>query len=74
MTITIRPLQASDKSDWHQLWQDYLAFYDSAVTEDVYHTTFERLLSPQHPKQNAFIAFAESHMVGLVHYIYHPHN
>jgi len=51
MTITIRPLQASDKSDWHQLWQDYLAFYDSAVTEDVYDTTFERLLSLSTPNR-----------------------
>ena len=74
MAITIRPLQASDKPDWQYLWHDYLKFYDSAVTEDIYDITFERLLSPQRANLSAFLALIEYRAVGLVHYIYHPHN
>ena len=74
MAITIRPLRPSDKPDWQYLWHDYLKFYDSAVTEDIYDITFERLLSPQRANQSAFLALIENRAVGLVHYIYHPHN
>ena len=74
MAVIIRPLQASDKPDWHDLWHGYLTFYNSTVAEDVYDTTFARLLSVQHTNQHALLALMDNRAVGLVHYIYHPHN
>ena len=74
MPFTLRELQSYDKSAWRQLWCDYLAFYQTTVSDDVYDTTFDRLLSQNHPKQNAFLALEGSRAIGLVHYIYHPHN
>ena len=44
MTLTIRPLAAADESDWRRLWTAYLEFYESSVPEEVYRTTFARLL------------------------------
>ena len=43
--LQIRPLQAGDEAQWRRLWTLYLEFYESTVPEQVYRTTFERLLS-----------------------------
>ena len=40
----------------------------------MYRTTFERLCSSAIITQNAIIAELGGEMVGLVHYIFHPHN
>jgi len=73
-SITIRPILAADEADWRRLWTGYLEYYETSVPEEVYQTTFQRLLSDDHPDQNGFIALAGDQAVGLVHYIYHPHN
>jgi len=72
--ITIRPLTHDDYDQWHALWTGYLQFYETTVSQDVYHTTFDRLIDPAHTTQNALVADREGTLVGLVHYIYHPHN
>ena len=74
MSLDIRPLSADDFEVWQNLWREYLAFYETSVEEQVYDMTFARLLSDTHPNQNAFIAVLDGVAVGLVHYIYHPHN
>ncbi|MHA7852303.1 GNAT family N-acetyltransferase [Roseovarius sp.] len=74
MTITIRPLRPDDKSDWQRLWGAYLDFYETTLPDAVYDTTFARLLDPDRPAQNALLAVHDERAVGLVHYIYHPHN
>lgn len=74
MSVIIRPLRASDEPEWRRLWTAYLEFYESSVPEEVYQTTFSRLLSADHPDQNGFLAELDGKIVGLVHYIYHAHN
>ncbi|WP_272011262.1 GNAT family N-acetyltransferase [Roseovarius sp. ZX-A-9] len=73
-SIIIRLILAADEADWRRLWTGYLEYYETSVPEEVYQTTFQRLLSDDHPDQNGFIALAGDQAVGLVHYIYHPHN
>ena len=74
MSLDIRPIGPTDEADWRALWTVYLEFYDATVPEEVYATTFARLLSPEHPDQNGFLAVHEGRPAGLVHYIYHAHN
>ncbi|WP_294612452.1 GNAT family N-acetyltransferase [Roseovarius sp.] len=74
MTITIRPIQTGDKPRWTPLWRDYLAFYETTLPDTIYNTTFSRLCSSDYPDQNGFLALSDGNPVGLVHYIYHPHN
>ena len=73
-SITIRPLHSSDETEWRRLWTGYLDYYETSVPEEVYQTTFQRLVSTDHPNQNGLIALQGDRPVGLVHYIYHPHN
>ena len=74
MTLTIRPIAVDDESDWRRLWSAYLEFYESSVAEEVYRSTFARLLDPARPEQNGLLALRDGQAAGLVHYIFHPHN
>jgi ribosomal protein S18 acetylase RimI-like enzyme len=42
---TIRALQSKDKEQWRILWQEYLGFYQTQLSEDVTEHTLEKLLS-----------------------------
>ena len=74
MTLMIRPLEASDEAEWRRLWTGYLEFYETSVAEEVYATSFARMLSPEHPDQHGLIALRDGKPAGLVHYIFHRHN
>jgi GNAT superfamily N-acetyltransferase len=63
-----------DYEQWHRLWTGYLTFYETSVPDDVYTTTFARLIDPERKAQNALVAEQDGALIGLVHYIYHPHN
>lgn len=72
--ITIRPLERGDEAEWRRLWTAYLVYYESTVPEEVYKTTFARLIDPSRSTQCAAIAVKDGNPVGLVHWIVHPHN
>ena len=71
MSLTIRPLQQSDHADWRQLWTEYLVFYKTTVSEEVYATTWQRLFAPGEYEPKGFIAILDGKAVGLTHYMYH---
>ncbi|MEC7760467.1 MAG: GNAT family N-acetyltransferase [Pseudomonadota bacterium] len=71
--ISVRALTRADEPQWRRLWTEYLRFYESAVDEEVYLTTFERLLSGTEP-QHCYVAEHGGQPVGLVHFLYHRHN
>ena len=73
-SLKIRPLEQNDEAEWRRLWTAYLEFYESTASEDVYATTFERLIDPANTQQSGALALFESRPIGLVHWIYHPHN
>ena len=70
----LRALGESDFEDWKVMWGMYLDFYETQLPEDIYTTTFERLLAKDITSQNAIVAVLGDRMVGLVHFIFHPHN
>ena len=74
MPLKIRPLMAEDRTDWGQMWGDYLSFYETDVAPEIYDTTFARLIDSTNPVQNALFAELDGVAVGIVHYIYHAHN
>ena len=80
MTIStphLRPLSHGDRDEWQRLWNSYLAFYETTVSEEIYDTTFERLLGND-PYDPSGLVLAEGRqgdgpLVGLVHYLFHAH-
>ena len=69
----IRAVEAGDRAAWTQLWKAYLAFYETALPEEVYASTWSRLLDPSEPTWGA-LALQDGEAVGLVHWIYHRSN
>lgn len=73
MAIEIRPLTVADEPVWRDLWTGYLEFYESSVSEAVYQSTFQRLLTDGTYEPSALLAWDGDRAVGLVHYMYHRH-
>lgn len=71
--IVIRPLVASDEADWRRLWTEYLAFYNTKVAEEVYASTFARLLGSDPQDFNGLIATVDGRAMGITHYLFHRH-
>ncbi|WP_370320980.1 N-acetyltransferase family protein [Oricola sp.] len=74
--LTIRPVEAGDEAEWRRLWTAYLEFYESSVTEEVYRSSFDRMLAGNAGAPNEFrglIAIDRGRPVGLVHYLFHRH-
>lgn len=70
---TVRALRAEDETAWRELWTAYLAFYGSTVPEEVYTSTFARLLGDDPRDYTALVAELDGRLVGLVHYLFHRH-
>jgi GNAT superfamily N-acetyltransferase len=69
--VTVRPLRGEDHAEWRRLWTLYLEYYESSVPEEVYETTFERLLSGGEHEFHGLIAELDGKPVGLTHYVFH---
>ena len=72
--MDIRPLLPADYKQWRKLWVSYLDFYETSLNDEVIDKTFNRFIDEHYNRQNALVAEQSSGLVGLVHYIYHPHN
>lgn len=73
MPIEIRPLRSADEAVWRDLWTGYLDFYESSVGDEIYRSTFQRLLTDGAYEPSAFLAWDGPQAVGLVHYMFHRH-
>ena len=71
--LTIRPLTPDDEQEWHRLWTDYLTFYETSVPEEVYQSSFARLLGDDPHDYHGLLAVIDGRAVGLVHYLFHRH-
>ncbi|MFN3613120.1 MAG: GNAT family N-acetyltransferase [Rubrimonas sp.] len=71
-SIATRPLTAADEADWRRLWTAYLAFYETSRGEDVFASTFARLLDPAEPMRG-LVATRDGAVVGIANIILHRH-
>lgn len=71
MSLIVRPLHAADYEAWLPLWQGYLAFYESSVSDEQTALTWQRLLDPAF-NLHAFVAVSAGNAVGFTHYLFHP--
>lgn len=71
--LTVRALRAEDGLVWKELWKDYLSFYKTSVPDEIFTSTFDRLLGDDPRDFNALVAEVDGHVVGLVHYLFHRH-
>jgi GNAT superfamily N-acetyltransferase len=69
----IRALRQDDRSEWAELWTDYLAYYKTSAPPEVFDSTFVRLLSGDAHEFHALVAEQDGRLVGLTHYLFHRH-
>ncbi len=68
---TIRPLAAADEAAWRVLWRDYQTFYDTALGEAVFASTWARLLADDEPMFALGAFDGSGRLLGIVHAIFH---
>ena len=74
MEIKINEIQKKDFDEWSSLWQKYLDFYETKLSNDIFKNTFNRLINKKEGDVLGFLAFKENKPIGLVHLISHFHN
>ncbi|WP_171122251.1 MULTISPECIES: GNAT family N-acetyltransferase [unclassified Ruegeria] len=72
-TLTIRALRPEDRPEWQEMWHDYLAFYETTVSAEIYDSTFARLLADDPHDFSCFVAEKDGQLIGLTHYLFHRH-
>ncbi len=71
--INIRSIEAADQAEWRRLWAAYLTYYKTSVAEDVYQSSFSRLLSGETGEYHGLIAEIDGKPCGLTHFLFHRH-
>ncbi len=70
----LRPLRADDRAQWGELWEAYLAFYQTTLPAEIYESSFARLLGDDPQDFSGIVAEApDGRLLGLVHYLFHRH-
>lgn len=67
----IRPLVGSDRDAWEPLWQGYLTFYKSALSDAQTDLTWSRLIDDAVPI-NGLAVEHDGKVVGFAHILTHP--
>jgi GNAT superfamily N-acetyltransferase len=69
--LHIRPMAADDHAVWRDLWAAYLAYYETTLSDEVFQSTWQRLMSGQRQEPHGFIAMLDGAAVGIAHFILH---
>ena len=70
-TLNIKPLVNNHYQSWLSLWQKYLSFYNTSLTDLVTMNTWQNLLNNNVPIYG-FGAWQSETLVGIVHVVLHP--
>ena len=68
MTVTIRPLRATDRTEWDVLYQGYATFYKVEQTDDMRDRVFGWLMDGDHTSNGLVAENADGALIGLTHY------
>jgi len=71
MTVSVRPIVASDEQAWVQLFRDYIAFYKASVPEDVIAQTWRRLLGKEDNMMALIARDDKGRALGIAALVFH---
>ena len=69
--MQIAPLSSADRDEWLPLWQGYLTFYESELTDEVTEATFARLVAGD-GMHGAIARDEDGRAIGFVNWLPHP--
>ena len=70
-TTEITRLHPEDRPRWTELWQAYLAFYDTVLPDAQYDDTWARLLHDT--AIHGLAARQGGKLIGITHFLFHAH-
>lgn len=74
MSVEIRPITERDYDDWKPLWDKYLIFYKTDLSDEIAESNFKRFLDPEVKMWSALaIDPASGKPIGMVNYFTHVH-
>jgi GNAT superfamily N-acetyltransferase len=68
--INIRPIGEDERAEWNPLWDGYLAFYKTALTQDVSDLAWSRFHDPDET-MFALGGYVDGRLSGFAHYLFH---
>lgn len=71
MTVSVRPIVASDEQAWVRLFRDYIAFYKATVPEDVIVWTWRRLLKQEDNMMALIARDDKGQALGIAALVFH---
>jgi len=71
--LTLRPILEADRPEWQRLFTAYLTFYETSRPQEVYDSSFARLLSGSETEFKGLIALKDGQAIGFTHYLFHRH-
>lgn len=71
IAVSVRNLDKTDHVQWKKLWTDYLSFYKTTVSDQVYKTSFQRLNSNDLREYQGIVAELNEEIIGFSHYLFH---
>lgn len=71
--IEVARIRREDEAAWRALWRAYLAFYETSLSEEIYRTSFARLIDPGVTDYAGLLATSDGTPAGLAHYVLHRH-
>jgi len=70
VSILIRSINQGDKSRWLQLFNEYIEFYESKLSDAQYELTWQRINSEFN--MYGLLAEVDGQIIGLAHYVFRP--
>jgi len=71
MTISLKPLDREDKDGWLELWQGFLENYGENALAHLTFSTFDKLVTKEHPLRSRIALDENQRIVGFIHYFLH---
>ena len=68
--VIIRPLGEDEREAWNPLWDGYLAFYKSALAQEISDLAWSRFHDPDEPLF-ALGGYIDGRLLGIAHYLFH---
>ena len=68
--VIIRPVGEDEREAWNPLWAGYLAFYKSALAQEISDLAWSRFHDPDEPLF-ALGGYIDGRLLGIAHYLFH---
>lgn len=70
-SLQIRPIHEGDFDRWRELWNGYLAFYETTLDAEITNLTWNRILDSSHAFR-CFVALYGDRIIGFAHCFIRP--